>query len=346
MEDIKSGMKPLKASYPPKVVHSQVLGNVLDEVKPHDSRDIGRSTHLSGYLYYFFGDTFCKNADGEFVGVSGNNFALICNTEKPLESTYLSVAKSGMVEELVKLSNAEKEEQTKGGFTYKFWPFSGMVETRPGVGWMWVEKTLYRTGQDQTYYGMEAVRVIVEGAGRLKATRCPSALFKSHEPRVGCVSTMILGEHVYCFGLHRDFLMLARVAKATPQRREAYEFWTGTEYDMDFKLLAPLLPKGMLMQGAVIQSPLFGDTRPFVMVGCSQHADSKLMVSAAEKIEGPWELHAVCEMAGFDRPGDFRYCMYPHQWASAEKEGQLLVTCSEPWPGSVVGSKLQFEVGM
>ena len=76
---------------------------------------------------------------------------------------------------------------------------------------------------------------------------------------------------------------------------------------------------------------------------CSR-ADSQVMVGASANLEGPWELTPVFKAYGL-RYESWMYCIYPHQWAFDEADGEVLVTWSEHWPGNVIAARLRFEIG-
>lgn len=93
--------------WPPKLLRTDVLGEVKDGTSPTNNtvgclltfhqvcnrkitRDIGRPCHIGGNTYYAFGDTFCHDAHGEFVGVTNNTIALCPDPRgDPTRSEYL-----------------------------------------------------------------------------------------------------------------------------------------------------------------------------------------------------------------------------------------------------------------
>lgn len=145
---------------------------------------------------------------------------------------------------------------------------------------------------------------------------------------------------IYLWGFHNKHLVLAQVPANLPHLRYEYRYWNGFGYVENISHAKQIMA-GM-QQGAIIKSNLFGKEKPWVVVGCTCWGDSKLMIGAAESLEGPWELTQVTDATGIDVPSGFMYCMYPHVWASEAEKGQLAVSWSEHWPGGVVMAKLTF----
>ena len=132
-------MTPTPAQWPPVLTtEPEILGYLADLNRIGYSRDIGRSFTLGGNIYYMHGDTFCKNKDGEFVGIVDNTTSLVIDKRKPLESSYLTIREDGMVEPLLHLNDEEKElQKIDPGKRVTLWSFGGVVEIKPQVGLMW-----------------------------------------------------------------------------------------------------------------------------------------------------------------------------------------------------------------
>ena len=152
-----------QAVYPPIVQSVEKLGYVKDAEKRVGSRDIGRSIVIGGRCYYIFGDTFCVNELGQQCGVQSNSVARISEGD-PLVTYLLSpkpkLADSQTDKELVDwfvpLDDEEKGIQSarlpnKERFRVCLRCYGGVVETHPGVGWLWYEKSVYR-GEAEVQY--------------------------------------------------------------------------------------------------------------------------------------------------------------------------------------------------
>jgi len=126
------------AKYPPTNVQAEILGYVKDINDIGYSRDIGRSFIIGGRTYFLFGDTFCKNAAGEFVGCQNNTAALVLNKSEPLKTSYLSIEEDGMVTPLFPFTDEEKEFHANNpDVRTTLWGFGGVVEAFDGMGLHW-----------------------------------------------------------------------------------------------------------------------------------------------------------------------------------------------------------------
>ena len=103
------------AIFPPAVTNLEVIDYINDANGLDYSRDIGRSFTLNGKNFYIFGDTFCKNTAGDFVGVVNNTAALLPRKDKFCNSRYLEYNDDDTVKTLVPLTAAEKELQKSTG---------------------------------------------------------------------------------------------------------------------------------------------------------------------------------------------------------------------------------------
>jgi hypothetical protein len=351
---------PARACYPPIAESAEILGYIQDVNGIGYSRDIGRSSTLGGHLYYVFGDTFCKNEEGEFVGITSNTVAIVPNRQMPVATAYMDIDEHGMVNALVPLSDSERhlEEQ---GVRVILWAFGGIAETRPGLGWTWYQVAEFDRDNNNHYHGVGIARVsVVNDLGHLQVARCKELVFESPtnrlndtryrdlifsrtEPRFGTFSSLVHEDMLYLWGDLNGKIYLARVSKYTPTSRRAYEFWNGTTYVQYWQLAVPVLQD--VQHGAFVRSDMFGRERPWVFVGCTKWADSKVMIGAERNLEGPWALSPLCTATGINRPDNYMYCMYPHPWAFNAAQGELMVSWSEHWPGAVVGAKVKLTMG-
>jgi hypothetical protein len=343
------GVKEAIACYPPRLENIEILGYVDDASNIGYSRDIGRSAILKGRVYYMFGDTFCKNKKGEFIGVQSTTSALVPDKSQPLSSTYLTWQEDGLVDNFVPLTEAEHRlekivwnDKTRPRVT--LWAFGGMVETL-GAGWLWYQKgVIYEEEgkEENKYHGTGIARVEADDRGRLTIHRSWPEMFNVDEPRVGTFSSIVEGDFVYLWGDHGagcgDGIILSRVHKYSLQNKDCYTYWNGDSYVADWRAAEPVF--GKMQSGAIIKTRLFGEERPWVFVGCTAWGDSKLMLGASATLEGPFDEKAICTAQGIDYPDTIMYCMYPHTWALDVTKGELLVTWSEQWPGGVVGAKI------
>jgi hypothetical protein len=116
---------PPKFAYPP-----YLLVEVKDASGRQYPRDLGRSVELGGHVYYIFGDTFCFNEDGSFVGVTNNSIALIPDLRDPIKSKYCH--QHAKVPEFVPYTAEEKNfcerpENVKDNRRIVTWSFGGII---------------------------------------------------------------------------------------------------------------------------------------------------------------------------------------------------------------------------
>lgn len=335
-----------RASYPPVVeTHPVPYGYVEDQNRLGYARDIGRSSEFAGRCYYLFGDTFCKNRDGVYVGVTSNSVAIVPDRTYPMETRYLNIKPDGVVTPLLCLTDEEAAQQN-GDLRICLWPFGGIVETTPEVGWLWYQKSTHYSHEDRNIYRGTGIARISKGSNaqsQITAFRVEGLLFGADEPRIGSFSTVMHEDFIYLWGDHKGSTILARVSKYLPTTKHAYRYWNGERYVEDWRHAVPVLQD--IQHGSFFNSGLFGPERRWVFVGCSKFGTSMVMMGAEARLEGPWSLTPLFRADYLDQPQGYRYCMYGHPWAYDAEQGELLVTWSEGWPGGVVGAKVKLVTG-
>lgn len=332
------------AAYPPKVAHIEVLGYVQDTSGIYHSRDIGRSFQLFGNVYLTFGDTFCNNINGEYVGAANNTVAIIDDVDEPLKSRYFDVDAKGFVRPFIPMTNEEKLLENSKMGRVCLWAFGGVVEMDDNSGRVWYQKNI-DYGQGNLMYIGTGVAKIFENFGEEMqpiVDRAENLTFGPDEPHMGTFTAIKEDDYIYLYGDRPDGkIILARVFLGYHvdrlHEKEVYHYWAGYTWVPDWRQ-AVVVFEGM-QQGAIVRSKLFGDGRPFMFVGTSKWADSLVFMGASSKLEGPWEIEPVCKAEGIKQPsgeGSWMYCIYPQLWASDEENGELMLTWSEQCPGAVV----------
>ena len=353
-----AGQNAALASFPPVVKSTELMGYVKDASNIGYSRDIGRSSMLKGQWYYMFGDSFIKNRSGEFIGVQSTTAAVVPNCDCPLESTYLNVLENEMVDAFIPLTKNEHalesvtwEDSSKPRVT--LWAFGGMVEILNN-GWVWFQKGVINEdgGEGENKYkGTGLARIGVKPDGSLTSFRIGAhepMMFGEEEPRVGTFSSIIEGDYIYLWGDHGkgcgDGVILSRVRKNLFQNKKDYTYWDGEEYVEDWRAAKVVLKN--MQSGSIFRSSLFGEERPWVFIGCTFECKSLVMMGAAATLEGPYHEKAIFNATGIDCVETIMYCVYPHPWVFDEREGQLMITWSEQWPGGVVGAKVSLKMDL
>lgn len=114
------------AAFPPVVEEAKIQGYLHEMSNIEHSRDIGRSFELSGQRYYIFGDTFCKNKKGDFVGLANNTVAHVPLPAHPCLTSYLEYEENEMVKLFVPLTEEEEAfEECNEGSRVVLWMFGG-----------------------------------------------------------------------------------------------------------------------------------------------------------------------------------------------------------------------------
>lgn len=129
-------IKQGSASYPPIVKQAKILGYVAETNGIFHSRDIGRGFSLSGNVYLMFGDTFCNDSNGEFMGLVNNTVAIMEDFKQPLRSKYVEYGDNGLVKPFLPLTPEEVALEMDGKGTYiseSFFPFPGPDPEPPDV---------------------------------------------------------------------------------------------------------------------------------------------------------------------------------------------------------------------
>ncbi|KAL9122730.1 MAG: hypothetical protein Q9187_000711 [Circinaria calcarea] len=351
------GISPVTAVWPPSIVDVRIIGKVLDIDNIRFSRDIGRSFSFAGVRFYMFGDTHCTGDNGELLGIVSNNIAVVCQTSTPCFTFYPTLGDTRIVDALIEITEDEEKLWIDNGIRVALWPYGGVLETEPEVGWTWYEKNeihrhetgneaVYRgtgigqvvvhdpdmtaddldlTPDETVYQGTGIAEVVTTGIARdLYTIRAEGLLFTEDEPRFGGISAIIEDAFIYLFGHHTLGVFLARVPKNVPWVREAYTFWNGVSFIQQLGKAVPVFRD--VRDGAVNKSRFFGAARPWTFIGRSESQDNIVVAGRAERLEGPWDLTEICEARGFDDPDSKVYCVYPHHWAFEAADGELLVT--------------------
>ncbi|KAI9876769.1 MAG: hypothetical protein M1830_005738 [Pleopsidium flavum] len=335
--EIPGGYIRPHAKYPPTLKSMMRLGTITDYGQRQYSRQGGRSSMFGGHAYYFFSDASCEDSGDPAVSAQSNSVAIVMDPTSPLVSAYLSVQHSGTVDPLVQLTDEERHLEAESDVKVMVRAPGGMVETSPGVGWVFWEKEEQERG-DRRHCGVGVAMVNAdESTGELEAYRGGGELlFGAEEPRVGSFCSIIEDDFIYSWGHYGIDVLLARVPARKPWDRGSYTFWNGEVYVEEWRAATPVLKD--VMHGAVIKSGLFGAGREWVVVGCTQWADGQVMMGGAATLEGPWDLKKVCAVGGVD-------WIYPHQWVFDEARGELMVSWNEGKPAVVVAGRLRLEMG-
>ncbi|KAJ4302669.1 hypothetical protein N0V90_001558 [Kalmusia sp. IMI 367209] len=335
-------------AWPPKLTCApQILGEVTDLSARNYPRDLGRSVSLGGKTYYMFGDTFCFNSSGDFLGVTNNSIGLLPDLSAPTKSQYL--CPEAKVPEFVPYTSEEKEfcdreENKNENIRLVNWAFGGIIEI-PGCGgregWLFYDQVEIHgaTPEKQNGTGVARARV-TDPDGAIECERVGAfPLFPSDGPLWGNMSNIAApdGWTYLLSGKGLDNYMARIRTDADFSDRSNYLFlkksgaWEPTYTD-------PQGPFGELAhdvlcgqgQGAIFYVPEFAPQgKPYLWIGCEKFPTSQLCMGAAPRPEGPWETHKLGEMPKITENAKTRYCIYPHLWGSDLSGGRILITWSD-----------------
>ncbi|KAF2230463.1 hypothetical protein EV356DRAFT_508993 [Viridothelium virens] len=348
--------------WPPRLVRTDVLGEVKDVSGRKTPRDIGRTVWLGGNTYYIFGDTFCFDDKGDFLGARNNTIAYVPDPlNQPTASRYLE--SQPYVSSYVPHTESEEAyendpEHKKNNDRVTCWSFGGIIQDHPGSkhGWMFFDKMLTHGGTAGHHFGMGVCRVSVEDGLHTKAERIMGdrMVFGEEEPRFGSISHLcdddgwvyLLGgkEPNPPFDMRNLFARIRRDAVFT--QRENYEFWVkdgeGGKWAKDYSDLDELKSLGdfnVQAQGAIIKCPeLAPEGKPYMWFGVNKFMASHLYVGCAPVVTGPWDVQDLGEIPKDpDWESGPRYALYPNPQASNMAVGEMLCTWSD---GGQMGGKV------
>ena len=331
------------AIYPPILESMEVLGYVKDKNGISYSRDIGRSNIIHDEVYFIFGDTFCKNAAGESVGITSNTIAYVEDRAKCLESEYMEISDTGKVKGFVPFDEQEKqfEKHYESSARIVFRMYGGAVDIGIG-GVVWFQELIEYEKDKLDYVGIGQARLSIYSDGKIIVQRCNDLLFGPHEPKIGSFSTLKHDGHVYLWSDRDGQIILARVDWLETAAPGQYEYWDGDEWVPHWQDAQPVLHD--VQHGAIILTEMFGKDKPFLFVGVNNQGDSMVQIGAAAEVQGPFNLMAICKATGIDHDEKYKYCIYPHLFASNVPKRELIITWSEHWPGGVIAAKLKFKI--
>ena len=219
------------AIFPPVLENMEVLGYIKDKNGICYPRDIGRSASFHDEVYFIFGDTVCKDAAGNSVGITSNTIAYVDDRANFLESEYVEISENGMVKAFVPLDEAEtllEKEDPDARVVFRM--FGGAVDIR-AIGVVWFQKSIEFTNGEVVYHGVGQAWLTTLSYGRLIVQRLPKLLFGPDEPRMGSFSTLYYDGYVYLWSHRPDgLIILARVYHMDTAHCERYEYWSGNSW--------------------------------------------------------------------------------------------------------------------
>lgn len=337
-----------RLAWPPKLTcPPHLLGEVKDISGRQYPRDIGRSIELGGHIYYVFGDTFCFDDGGEFLGVTNNSIALVPDPNHPTRSQYLQP--DAKVPEFVPHLSEEREfcqkgENLRDNRRIVTWSFGGIIETHGSggkEGWLICDPVETHGGDAVRQNGVGIAKARVTGPnGQIECKRMGEfPLFPGDGPIWGNMSNIATpdGWTYLLSGKGLDNYMARIRTDADFTDRLNYQFlkksgrWESsyTEPHGPFGELAHDVLCGQ-GQGAIIHVPAFAPHgKEYLWIGCEKFMTSQLCMGAAARPEGPWEIHKLGEMPKITETAKTRYCIYPHLWGSDLDQGKILITWSD-----------------
>ena len=330
------------AIYPPILENIEVLGYLKDKNGIDYPRDIGCSVIIHDEAYFIFGTTVCQDSAGNPAGTTSNTIAYVENRANCIETEYGEISDDGKVKAFVPLNEEEiRFEKDHADARIVFRMSGGAVDISVvGVVWfrIWIE---YLNGEE-TYLGVGQARLSTYADGKIVVHRLKPLLFEHNEPKMGSFSTLYYKGHVYLWGDRDGQTILARVNKLHTAVRNAYEYWSGSDWVPHWQDAQPLLHN--MAHGAIIHTHLFGKEKPFLFIGVNNRGDSMVQIGAAAEVQGPFQPTAICKATGIDHDEKYKHFIYPHLFASNVPKRELMISWSEQLPGGVIAAKLKFKI--
>lgn len=294
-----------------------------------------------------FGDTFCFDDAGEFVGVTNNTISLVPNILDPTKSQFQTP--HAKVPEFVPFTNEESEFCEKLACKEENrrivnWAFGGVIEIPGSNGreaWMYYDQVETHGASVVKQNGIGLARVSFRAhEGKIECERVGHfPLFSSDGPLWGNISNISApdGWTYLLSGMGLDNCMARIKTDAGFAKQENYQFLKkGGEWVSSYS--GPHGPFGELAhdvlagqgQGAIVYVPNFApQNKPYLWIGCEKFLTSQLCLGVAAKPEGPWDVHKLGEMPKITEHAKTRYCIYPHLWGGCPEDGKLPISWSD-----------------
>lgn len=315
---------------------------------------------------FAFGDTFNHDRKRDFLGVTSSTASIFLDRQLPNISFYEEFDKKNAVKSFIPLMADEAEWDRLGfaeaGQRATLWCFGGVLLVNQCLGsknisegWVYFQKGTHYKESDKNVFQYTGLAKLMyeEEDETIVVTRIPKGpMFGQKEPMFGTFTTLRVGNEAFLYGHASPSdkrVMLAKVditGNDEIMDRTRYLYWDGIKYQPDITLTKPIMD-GM-QHGAIFRSELFepGTDRDYVFVGCSINGDNKVIMGTSARPEGPFEVTELMYTYAlhFVPVGQYNYCVYPHQWAFDEKQGELMITWSEGGTdGQVVAVKVKLE---
>ncbi|KAK2861385.1 hypothetical protein FQN49_004245, partial [Arthroderma sp. PD_2] len=344
---VTGGTEKYSAVYPPKILSFHFLGHLNDEKKPVYPQGNGRSFIIKGNVYYLFGATVWKDANGDLAGEAANSVALVSSPRaNPVASVVVPINRS--MAPFLPLTEREEKLEKEHSSKIILEMNGGLCKPQSGAvgGYIWFQKYVQTSSQHgntkRTLHGVSlATAVWDRQTNELLCERImrDDLLFKAHEPAFGAFCSVLEEHYFYTWGKLGEDIYLARVEKYEPENRDAYEFWDGYKFTRDITAVAPVFSG--YTSGTVMRSKMFGHLYNWVFIGGTKTNRPVITIGVARDIQGPYTMSDLIKPEEIHPVLRHVHSVYAHQWAFKEKHGQLFVSWNETGTGNVVGVKLQ-----
>lgn len=219
------------AMYPPVLGSLEFFGYIKDKTGFYCPRNIGRSISIHHEVYYIFGDTVCKDAAGNSVGLTSNTIAYVDDRTKFLESEYKEILYNKMVKDFVPLNEAEIAFETEHPGAHIVFSMTGGAVDIGLVGVVLFQASVVYANRVVEYVGVFLALLTTYGDGRIVVERHPWRIFGPNEPRMGSLSTLCYKRYIYLWSHRGDGqIILARVADLWTAQRQLYRYWSGSAW--------------------------------------------------------------------------------------------------------------------
>ena len=305
-------------------------------------RDGGYSGIVNGDVVWVFGDSVFTVADASGNTWLSNSFA----TGNPLDSnnsTYALLTGTDSDNRPATLLDYTSDELSYNanhqgencavppcGDRFALWPGALARDDERNRTLMFYQKIHASPGEFNFYGVGQSIAIWNDGEPSPQRvvinaeSTTPTLLFQPSEPPLGS-GAIISQSYLYTFSCRIDNLdkpcILARVPQDDVLIHEAWEYWTGDEWEDDFRLAV-----GLFNGNDIMSVHYDGELNRFIAV-YSKPLDRTIQLRTAAELTGPWSRPLDVTLAQPSQSGNgWVYDALAHPELTQDEEGLLYLT--------------------